>query len=1354
MEKYNLTQTGAEVQEILNNAAPKSELTEEVERAQGAEQTLQGNIDAEELRAKAAEQQNADDIDVIEEKIPTEASSSNQLADKAFVNSSIASNTATYRGSFNQVNDLHLTLEATEADIATALASAIDDADNNDYCYIQVPVSESAPTEIAQVDRYKFNGTTWAYEYTLNNSGFTADQWAALNSAITSGLVAKLSALPNMAELTALLAGKQNLLNFDNVPTTGSNNPVTSGGVKTAIDDEKTRAQAAEQANNLLVTQINGKIPSDATSENKLADKAYVDAADATMQSAIDGILALIPEAATALNQLADKAFVNSSIATNTGTFKGTYNVVLDLELFYDATQAQIALMLASKITSAKNNDYCYVQVPNSNETPTSINHTDRYKYNGTAWAYEFTLNNSGFTTAQWAAINSGITELLKNKLVDLPTATELAALLNAKQNTLTFDTAPTPNSTNPVTSDGIHAAINVEKERAEAAEEELDTNKADKATTLAGYGITDAYTKNEVNNMITTPNQQYVTVATYASLPASGSKDTIYRVSNYNGANSQVDNTVYSEYAWNGTQYVFLCVKSQIEEVFDITVYNSNTKYADLAAALGVDGANIPATLRRGGMSVKFVQSSDNKYVQYMYTGTATTGTPNPFVNPNNWEKVNVEDELNLLNATVNNGVATEGKYLNRSNAEVANQDWCYTDYIPYTPGNDVYWKFGVPGEAAVETDRAICFYNVNKSYISNGYWTADGTTGNKTLTSEEIGHDAPNAAYLRASYLKDSNAQIVIGGVVVWNEYGLTERTAKLEDEVKDIEPYIEKVNALEDIVFIDNRTLTTADYYKDSNNWGYYFYNLDLNVGDTAPASPTKYPNSQFGCLRAEVSAGTTVKVYTIGGRESTARAYAVTDMSRKILVIADTNENTLSNPFTYTFTEDGYLYVNCTPANTSSFKVVIERTIQDEIDDSNSRIENLEDVMGDTITRLNVQSTDSGFFNKDGSIRSYETTGISEYVDVEDWETVKTISNAFSAGLGYPFCVFYNSENSDDIVKVVTTPTQNYHPDGVTVQIPSGAKFARFGTAEKTTDLVIELYRNNLDIRFSEIKEPVNEYDSLPVVDPENPIANIVRGAGAAASIMSWGVIGASFESGSYEYYKNGSGTGNMFRNTQMSWPQMFARMNNISMQNFTLPGNTIKMWCNNTTEYGWGDGTQGASKPENKKQAYILVVTENDPYNKDCPIGDVTTDIQEDYTDNADTFCGWLGGAIQRLRSIAPHCMIFVSNVRNVYSQHNEHYQDFIDYNEAIESVIGYFDDVFLLDIFKYGLKGYDPVVDSKYMLVGHSTPMGYLVMAYHYNTLIDSIMRTHQQQFALTAFINSSYESDIDWSRR
>ena len=137
------------------------------------------------------------------------------------------------------------------------------------------------------------------------------------------------------------------------------------------------------------------------------------------------------------------------------------------------------------------------------------------------------------------------------------------------------------------------------------------------KANASDVYTKNETYTKTEVNRLVGSPDQNYITVEDYASLPDTGSTDTIYRVANYDGENEQVDVTMYSEYAWNGTSYTLLCVKSQIGEVFDISDYNDAT-YADLSAALGVDGANVPQPIRRGGMSIKFIQSIDNKYVQY----------------------------------------------------------------------------------------------------------------------------------------------------------------------------------------------------------------------------------------------------------------------------------------------------------------------------------------------------------------------------------------------------------------------------------------------------------------------------------------------------------------------------------------------------------------------------------------------------------------------------------------------------------------------------------------------------------------------------------------------------------------
>lgn len=113
--------------------------------------------------------------------IPNQASPTNQLADKNFVNSSIATSTAKFMGTFNSLQELE----------------AVQGADDNDYGF--VVSKDSAGNTL--YSRYKYNGTEWLFEYTLNNSSFTAEQWAAIQSGITSGGVAKLNRLADIQSI-------------------------------------------------------------------------------------------------------------------------------------------------------------------------------------------------------------------------------------------------------------------------------------------------------------------------------------------------------------------------------------------------------------------------------------------------------------------------------------------------------------------------------------------------------------------------------------------------------------------------------------------------------------------------------------------------------------------------------------------------------------------------------------------------------------------------------------------------------------------------------------------------------------------------------------------------------------------------------------------------------------------------------------------------------------------------------------------------------------------------------------------------------------------------------------------------
>lgn len=143
---------------------------------------------------------------------------------------------------------------------------------------------------------------------------------------------------------------------------------------------------AFNSANGVLTAQLKDQ------DGNNLGQAQTVEIDLTSIENTINNILALIPAQASAQNQLADKDFVNSSISTNTAHFIGTFNSVAELEAY------------SGTIT---NNDYANIIRTEDGQT-----YYDRYTYNGNTeeWEFNFTVNSTSFTVVQWAAINSGIT--------------------------------------------------------------------------------------------------------------------------------------------------------------------------------------------------------------------------------------------------------------------------------------------------------------------------------------------------------------------------------------------------------------------------------------------------------------------------------------------------------------------------------------------------------------------------------------------------------------------------------------------------------------------------------------------------------------------------------------------------------------------------------------------------------------------------------------------------------------------------------------------------------------------------------------------------------------------------------
>lgn len=134
-------------------------------------------------------QQLQDDVDAIEETIPNQASAQNQLADKDFVNSSINSAAAFFRGSF--ASRAALLAVAWQ----TSDPSAANYVSNNDYAYVQ-----DDETHSDEAWRYIYvletggQNNGWQPQFRVNESPLTAAQVAALNSGATAALIAQITA--------------------------------------------------------------------------------------------------------------------------------------------------------------------------------------------------------------------------------------------------------------------------------------------------------------------------------------------------------------------------------------------------------------------------------------------------------------------------------------------------------------------------------------------------------------------------------------------------------------------------------------------------------------------------------------------------------------------------------------------------------------------------------------------------------------------------------------------------------------------------------------------------------------------------------------------------------------------------------------------------------------------------------------------------------------------------------------------------------------------------------------------------------------------------------------------------------
>lgn len=197
-------------------------------------QTNKDDIDALEGRMDTAES----DISTIKSKIPTQASATNQLADKDFVNSTVSTFASDYITKNANGDPFSTKAELTSA-TTFYCGGVVRVPTRNDYC--TVLSDESQPQDqFGQypTSRYTYQGNQWELSFVVNNTSFTAAQLNALNSNITATLTEQISlnqaAIP-VAKQEAIQTATSQRLYMACQSTYAS---VTDGTMNFTVEDE------------------------------------------------------------------------------------------------------------------------------------------------------------------------------------------------------------------------------------------------------------------------------------------------------------------------------------------------------------------------------------------------------------------------------------------------------------------------------------------------------------------------------------------------------------------------------------------------------------------------------------------------------------------------------------------------------------------------------------------------------------------------------------------------------------------------------------------------------------------------------------------------------------------------------------------------------------------------------------------------------------------------------------------------------------------------------------------------------------------------------------------------------------
>ncbi len=252
--------------------------------------------------------------------------------------------------------------------------------------------------------------------------------------------------------------------------------------------------------------------------------------------------------------------------------------------------------------------------------------------------------------------------------------------------------------------------------------------------------------------------------------------------------------------------------------------------------------------------------------------------------------------------------------------------------------------------------------------------------------------------------------------------------------------------------------------------------------------------------------------------------------------------------------------------------------------------------------------------------------------------------------------------------------------------------------------------------------------------LDYLPDDGGFCSIFRTIACVGDSLSSGEFVANTENGEYTYH-------DMY---DYSWGQYLARMAGCTVYNFSIGGMSASAYCE-------GFATQNNFwSPVKAAQAYYIALGVNDLFGQNQVLGTVE-DISPDGPEhNAKTFAGYFARIIQQYKNIQPNAKFFLLTIPDWYVDDEPRKIALADgHADLMHEFAAYFSNTYVIDL----RREVPPLQDNfkkRFMLSGHMTPTGYILMARLICAYTDYIIRHNMEEFRQVGMIGTPFVNTVD----